>query len=90
MQNGYEKLANLIKNSGNKSIGNIFKAEMTGTDTCRVNGLILDRDDLLISDILLTGWYKSPTEYIEPLKPGDIVVVVRLDETTFAILERVV
>jgi hypothetical protein len=89
MANGYEKLARMIKESKNQS-NIIFKGTMTSPTTCRINKLILDRDDLLIAEHLTTGWYKSVSERVEPLKSGDIVIVIRLDETTYAILERVV
>lgn len=76
---------------------------MTGAKTCTVGELELDEEDLLIAEHLITGYYvainpKNPyksgdvpdSEYIPPLKAGDVVAVQQVDDETYAILERMV
>lgn len=75
--NGYEKIANMIKNQSNTA-SNIFLTTMESANSCTVNNLPLDSDDLLVSD------------HLTDLKQGDLVVIVRLNDEKYAILERVV
>jgi hypothetical protein len=87
--NGYEKIIKIMQSQTGSS-DNIFIAIMDSSRSCTVNGLKLTSTDLLIAEHLTTGWYKDAYTQIEPLKQGDTVVVVRLSETKYAILERVV
>jgi hypothetical protein len=96
--NSYEKLLALM-DSPNSPL-NIYTGIMDGPDTCHrdKDNLPLDADDLLIADHLKTQYVKDVTlvdnqldvEYIEPLKKGDIVILMKLSDTQYAILERVV
>lgn len=76
---------------------------MTGASSCKVGDLSLDADDLYFPDHLLIrvatkvrvsfdehGVFHDETEYIEPLKAGDLVVLYRLSDTRYIVLGRVV
>lgn len=89
MRNGYERIINMMKNSKD-SATNLFITNMDSPNACRVNNLLLRGDDLLISQHLATGWYKDKDTFIEPLKAGDMVIVVKLNDTKYAVLERMV
>lgn len=93
----HDKIIKILK--GLNDISLVFSvATMTGSNTCKVNGLLLKSDDLYISEHLTTGYVKSITqsgvtvtaEYSEALKSGDTVVIVKIDDEKYAILERVV
>lgn len=94
---GYEKMIYMMKKK-DTSI-NTFVTEMTSSNSCTVNGLPLDKDDLYIAehltvkvvkDVVMNGEHAITVTYTEPLKNGDKVLVVKIDETKYAILERVV
>ena len=94
---GYEKLIHMMKNKDTSK--NIFVTEMTSSDSCTVNGLPLNSDDLyitehltvkVVNEVVMNGEHAITVTYTEPLKKGDKVVVVKIDETKYAVLERVV
>lgn len=86
---GYDKLINTIKNLNPKG-KNIYITTMDSPTSCKVNNLPLESDDLLIAEHLTTGWLKDGGTFIEPLKEGDIVLLIRLDDTRYIVLERLV
>lgn len=76
---------------------------MTGETSCKTGDLDLSREDLYIPDCLLKrvatkvqvsfdehGVFHDESQYIEPLKAGDLVVLYRLSDTKYVILGRVV
>lgn len=101
--NQYEKLISIIQDQSVKFNSESLKiGEMTSGDTCKCGGLTLDRDDLYISDHLLNrvcvevdvsiidGQILDKSKYTEPLKAGDLVVLYRLSDEKYLLLERVV
>jgi hypothetical protein len=97
MANGYEKLIKILKSQSDSS-SNIFLATMESPDSCYINNLRLDKEDLLIAEHLTTKYAGIVTqtgstitvEYIEPLKKGDTVLAIKLNDTKYAIVERLV
>jgi hypothetical protein len=90
--NGYEKLIKLMQELSEKSPA-VFMTVMDTASTCTVNELPLDADDLLIAEHLKTGWYSqegATMKYIEPLKAGDTVLVFKINDEQYAIIERLV
>lgn len=87
--NGYERLVKILKSQSDSSTC-MFLAAMESPNSLYINKLKLESDDLLIAEHLTTGWYKDANTFIGPLKQGDMVVVMKLSETKYAILERVV
>ena len=76
---------------------------MTGERSCRVGDLDLSSEDLYIPDRLLRRMaievkadidkdhgFHDRTTYSEPLRAGDLVVLQRLSDTKYAVLDRVV
>lgn len=77
-------------------------AVMTGAASCRVGDLDLSSEDLYIPDHLLKpvatkvrvsfdehGVFHDETQYLAPLKAGDLVVLQRLSDTKYVVLNRV-
>jgi hypothetical protein len=75
---------------------------MTGESSCKTGDLDLSSADLYIPDRLLKPMayevdasidkdhgFHDRTKYIEPLKAGDLVVLYRLSDTKYVILDRV-
>ena len=78
--NGYEQIINLMRQQG--KVNNLpvpRLAEMTALGECDIGDLILDSDDLLVADHLKGE-----------LKKGDTVLVQRVNDETYAIIERLV
>lgn len=78
--NGYEQIITLMRQQG--CIGNLpvpRLAEMTAETKCDIGDLVLDNDDLLVADHLKGK-----------LKKGDTVLVQRVNDETYAIIERLV
>lgn len=92
MDSAYEKLLQEISRLV-KSQNIVFKGIMKTSESVKLGGIILDTDDLLISEHLKSGWYTKTGEamqYVEPLKAGDIVLLAKISNEQYAILERLV
>lgn len=78
--NGYEKMINLMRQQGNVCNEPVPKlAEMTGPDACDIGGLELEQEDLLVAEHLKGH-----------LRKGDTVLVQRVKEDKYVIIERLV
>ena len=94
---GYEKLIKIISNL-NTSSPNIYLTTMESDSSCRVGDLLLESEDILIAEHLKAGYVKKmiqsdgtvTVEYSEALKQNDMVIVMKLNNKKYAILERVV
>ncbi len=94
---GYEKLLKIISNL-NTSTPNTYLTTMESASSCRVGDLLLESEDFLIAEHLKTGYVKKiiqsdgavTVEYAEPLKQDDMVILMKLNNKKYAILERVV
>lgn len=77
----YEKIIQIIRKEFNRMNQNQIRiAVMSGPTSCRMNHLDLDKEDLLFSEHLLNG----------KLKNGDMVLVVKISEEKFAVIEKLV
>lgn len=87
-----EKLAKLMM--CRESSNNLYMTTMDTAKTCTVNNLKLTEEDLLISEHLTSKYlleYADGTcTYSEPIQAGDTVLVVKINDSLFAILERLV
>lgn len=90
--NQYEELIKIIQNQSILHNSESLKiGVMKSKDTCEIGSLILDRDDLYIASHLLERIrIDSEDGYLEPLKAGDLVVLYRLNDEKYLLLERVV
>lgn len=78
--NAYEQIIMLMREQGAVKNSPVpCLAEMTGPQECDVGGVKLDREDLLVTDRLKGN-----------LKKGDMVLVQRVNEERYAIMERLV
>lgn len=87
---GYEKLIKAMKHL-NSDKRNIYLATMKSENSCKLNNITLDHDDLLIAEHLTTGYIrKEGFEYVEisKLNPGDMVLVLKLNDEKYVIVER--
>lgn len=74
-------------------------ATMTGPKSCKKGDLPLGEEDLIFSEHLLkpittkvavSESYFDKSQYTQPLKAGDIVAMMRVSETKYWVMERVV
>ena len=88
--NGYEKIINTMqKNARKVQPQDLQIAVMKSSTTCQKGDLVLDRDDLLIAEHLLTGYIAADESIISPLKKGDLVLIKRISDEKYVIIERV-
>lgn len=101
--NQYEKLLNIIQGESKKHNSESLKVgKMRSATTCEVGGLVLEKEDLYIADHLINppcievnisidnGIITDKSKYMKPLKAGDLVVLYRLSDEKYLLLERVV
>lgn len=102
--NGYERIINIMREQGAvKNPASLQLGEMTSAKTCKIGDLKLDADDLLIAehlteyekkiDIEDKGTLTAPTTTIKihgKLKKGDLVLVYRLSDEQYVIIEKLV
>lgn len=97
--NQYEKILEVIRKMNEKNRpASIEKGVMLSNHSCKIGDLILTREDLLISEHLLTGYFKNidgdqPSKkdentFVPPLKEGDIVAVYRFNDEEYMILAK--
>lgn len=89
--NAYEQIIKTMRQQG--SINNpatMQIAEMESAETCTVGELTLEKDDVLVAEHLKTGYMKDNDTKIKPLKKGDVVLVQRISEEMYIIIERLV
>lgn len=77
--NGYEKIVNMMKESGEGDGSPIILGEMKDNTVCKIGKLELDPDDYLIN-----------ADIKDKLKEGDSVVLIRYTEDEYIILAKVV
>ncbi len=78
--NGYEKLIKTIRAEANRDKKDVLQlGTMTAKKECTVGSIELDEDDLLVAEHL-SG----------ELAKGDTVLVARISEDKFIIIEKVV
>lgn len=96
----YSEMVNLMRVQGAaENPEDVSLAEMTGPNSCRMGDFELQKDDLYIAEHLLktvaikvsvNDAHQDKSTYIQPLKAGDLVVVKKINETAYVVLERVV
>lgn len=84
----YEKLIQNIKKI-NKQEQTIYLGKMISDTICEINGLRLDNNDLIYAEHLITG-YQGVDKTIGKIKAGDLVLVIKLNNSKFAVTERMV
>lgn len=84
--NAYEKLAKLMVGKGTAGIkrGVVLKEKVI-----QAGELKLEKDDYLLPCYLKHG-YMSDGKFIEPLQEGDEVLMYRMSDELYIILERLV
>lgn len=96
--NGYERIIHLMREQGAaKNPASLKLGEMTGDTSVKVNDLELDGDDLIIAEHLLDHEITIDTETEKNkkitvhgrLKAGDMVLVYRVNDEQYAIIEKV-
>lgn len=84
----YEKfIQSIIKI--NKQEQTIYIGQMLSNTMCEINGLRLDNSDLIYSEHLITG-FQVADKTVPPIKSGDLVLVLKLNSSKFAIVDRMV
>lgn len=99
--NGYERIINMMREQGAvKNPASLQLGEMTSATSCKVGDLKLDADDLLIPEHLTDYEIKIDVENLTSkntkikvhgaLKKGDLVLVYRLSDEQYAIIDKMV
>ena len=86
--NAYEKLLGVMGAGAEPS--RVTLATMESATSCRVGKLKLQDEDLLIAHHLKTGWRIDDYTFINPLQAGDQVLIVKISDELYAVMERVV
>lgn len=92
MDRNCERLLNAMKEAFSDDRG-IYITTMKTKNTCNVNNLPLGEDDIYIAEHLTTGHMMKDGEtykFIRPLAAGDLVLLVKLNDEKYAIVERLV
>lgn len=96
------RLLNIMREQGKKdNPETLVLGTMTSSDSCMIGDLPLDSEDLLIAEYLTTGYHKAVSgsnpslknedTFIKPLKKGDQVVLMKIEEQdVYVILCKVV
>jgi hypothetical protein len=88
--NPYEQMIKTIREQGKSGSSKGMRiGVMKSASVCMIDTLELDEDDLLVAQHLVTG-YQSKDGYVNPLKKGDTVLIQRINEEQYAIIERLV
>lgn len=96
----YEDLIGIMQEEGEKNnpVG-IQMGIMTGPYSCDIDGLSLAAEDLLFAEHLINPVAikvkinkdgTDGSEYLEPLKEGDVVAVKRISDSQYLVLEKMV
>lgn len=99
--NPYETMIDLMRMQGSQFNPPTLKiGEMKNATTCELGTQEIDKDFLLVAEHLTTGYHKavnntSPatkndSTFVKPLKAGDMVLLYKLDDESYIILERLV
>lgn len=88
---GAERIVKRMRDEGaRKNEKGVFLATMEGATKVNISGLILEREDLLFAEHLLTGYTAANGEKIDALKKGDNVILKKLSDEKYAVIERVI
>ena len=100
MADTYAEFVQMMREQGTVYNGSSIQlAIMTGANTCKIGNTTLYAEDLYIPDRLLTSVctkvnvpenHQDKSGYSAPLKAGDTVLIYKLSDTKYAILDRVV
>ena len=97
--NGYERIIKMMREQGAAYNGpSLQLGEMSSKTVCMVGDLKLEKDDYLISQHLTEheitieepGYNKKTVKVYSRLKKGDIVLVQRISDEQYVIIERLV
>ena len=97
--NGYERIIKMMREQGAvNNPASLQLGEMTSAKTCKIGDLKLDADDLLIAQHLTDYEIKIDIESKEntkikvrgALKKGDLVLVQRMSDEQYVIIEKLV
>nr|DAU15111.1 MAG TPA: Protein of unknown function (DUF2577) [Caudoviricetes sp.] len=101
--NGYERIIKMMREQGAvNNPASLQLGEMTSAKTCKIGDLKLDADDLLIAEHLTEYEKKIDIEDKSvtstntkikihgKLKKGDLVLVYRLSDEQYVIIEKLV
>lgn len=87
----YQKILNIMRAQGAKdNEKGVRLAEVGENLSVTSGGLTLEKDDLLFASHLISGYLDQNGQPVEPLKKGDAVLIKRLSEDKYAVIERVI
>lgn len=88
---GYEKILGVMNRQANKNFPKGLQLAVVGKDlSVMLDGLTLEKSDLIYSEILITGYIDKNGKAMQPLKEGDTVIIKRLSEEKYIVLCKAV
>lgn len=88
---GAERIVRRMRAEGaRKNEKGVFLATMESATEVNISGLILEREDLLFSEHLLTGYKTADGKTVGALEKGDTVLLKQLSDEKYAVIERVI
>lgn len=97
----YAEILKIMRNEGKKdNPPPVQVGIMQDSKSCLAGELLLSSEDLLAAEHLITGYHysvngkdpslKNESTFIEPLRKGDYVALLKLNSEKYIILERLV
>ena len=87
----YEKIISVMRKEGaKKNERGVRLAEMTEDFGVKAGELSLEKDDLVFAEHLITGYKDKDGNSIRPVGKGDSVLIKRLSDEKYAVIERVI
>lgn len=87
----YQKILNIMRSQGAKdNEKGVRLAEVGDNLSVTSGGLTLEKDDLLFASHLISGYLDQNGQPVEPLKKGEAVLIKRLNDDKYAVIERVI
>lgn len=88
---GYQKILNSMRRQAVKTAEDGVRLGTIGeNDTCIVGDLVLDKEDYMIAEHLIIGYTDKDGNSMPGIEEGDTVVVKRISDELYVIIERVV
>lgn len=87
----YQKILAVMRSQGGKdNEKGVRLAEVGDNLSVTSGGLTLEKDDLLYAAHLISGYLDKDGQPVEPISKGDAVLIKRLNDEKYAVIERVI
>jgi hypothetical protein len=89
--NGYEKILKIMVKQGNKeNEKGVFLGVVGENLSVDIGDIVIEKEDLVISQHLLTGYKAADGETVPAAEKGDLVLLKRLSDEKYAVITKVI